>query len=166
MRWLYNKFNVYLKWCAKLSPNILVILQCKTTEPPSKPLQDMISLNSCSNSNTYGASAMYGTFNSYNPIPTSATGRNGGWGNSTQSEQQFIIEPSDVVFVIARQFHTILLEKQLSGLSSLSELVAVVDSYIGEAAGLVTLQIRNRDRGCSMRKAVRFRPSMPMMGIA
>ncbi len=82
------------------------------------------------------------------------------------SENNFEISPSDVVFVSARQCSRVILEQTFSGFSSLKELIAVVGSCIGSATGLVTLHFRNRDRGCSTRRAVRFRPSVSLFASA
>lgn len=102
--------------------------------------------------------------NSYSSV--NATLYGGNRSISTQSSQSFIVEPADVVFVTARQMNRVLLEKSFSGFGSLTELLASMEAYIGNVSGLVTLQLRNRDRGCSLRRAVRFRPAMPLMGIA
>ena len=78
----------------------------------------------------------------------------------------FVVQPADVVFVSALQCDRVLLDCSFSGVGSLKELIAAVGRAIGNATGLVTLHFRNRDRGCSLRRALRYRPSAPLFASA
>ena len=85
---------------------------------------------------------------------------------STISDNEFVVQPADVIFVSAMQCDRQLLECSFSGVSSVRELLAVAGRALGNVTGLVTLHFRNRDRGCSLRRAVRFHPSAPLFATA
>lgn len=106
------------------------------------------------------------SLNSYNASVNSGFAMIRKPGCSFLSENNFEISPADVVFVSACQCSRVILEQTFSGFSSLKELIGVVGSCIGSATGLVTLHFRNRDRGCSTRRAVRFRPSASLFASA
>lgn len=78
----------------------------------------------------------------------------------------FAVHPSDMVFVKATQCNRVVLERSFSGFSSLQELIASVGAVLADTAGLVTLHMRNRDKGCSVRRAVRFRHAAPLFGVS
>ena len=76
------------------------------------------------------------------------------------------MQPTDVIFVSAMQCDRQLLECSFSGVGSVRELLGVAGNALGNVTGLVTLHFRNRDRGCSLRRAVRFHPSAPLFATA
>ncbi|MBD5225476.1 MAG: hypothetical protein HDS68_05855 [Bacteroidales bacterium] len=106
------------------------------------------------------------SLNSYNSLFNHGLVSVADGGHPVFSENNFELSPADVVFVSARQCSRVILERTFIGFGSLRELIAVVGSYIGSATGLVTLHFRNRDRGCSTRRAVRFRPSESLFASA
>ncbi len=86
---------------------------------------------------------------------------------STFSDDNFVVQPADVVFVSALQCNRVLLERTFCGASSIKELITVIGNAIGDSAtGLVTLRFRNRDRGCSLHMAVRYRRCAPLFASA
>lgn len=95
-----------------------------------------------------------------------ATATRGSGRISATSNDNFVVQPADVVFVSAMQCSRVIMERAFSGISSLQELLSVVGKCIDGATGLVTLHLRNRDRGCSAHRAVRYRPSAPVFAMA
>lgn len=106
------------------------------------------------------------SLNSYGSFRNGMTPDTGSCGVMTFPDNNFVVRPADVVFVSAMQCNRVLLEKTFSGFSSLRDLLTVVGRCLGNATGLVTLHLRNRDRGCSTRRAVRYRRSEALFATA
>ena len=80
--------------------------------------------------------------------------------------RDFVISEADTVFVTAKMLNCVLLDKAFTGCRSLDGLKNEIRKCIGDVPGLITLHIRNRDQGCSLKMSIRYRSGNIFTAIA
>lgn len=77
------------------------------------------------------------------------------------------LEIDDVIFVNAVQYGRTILDASLTGLSDFSDLMVALRTLLADTAGLVTVNLRNRNRGWAMKQAMRVnRPASMLSALA
>lgn len=77
-----------------------------------------------------------------------------------------VVGVSDQIFVNAVQYGRVVLECSLTGCESVEQVLCRVRDMLENAHGLVTVNLRNRSQGWTLRRALRFKPVASLLATA
>lgn len=83
-----------------------------------------------------------------------------------EASEECVVGVSDQIFVNAVQYGRVVLECSFTGCESVEQVLRRVKDALENAHGLVTVNLRNRSQGWTLRKALRFKPVATMLAMA